>query len=275
MGILGYISEIARAGSIPRLIERGDEIYLHWILDGHTSAYKICLVHKKEYGPIAYKNVHRRIKKLFNANLIEDVKIEGGFKHGARNYKLTTRGLLCIFGELLIPRNINNILLMYPDNTLFAAFLYPYFEKRTIKSATYSLIRMIESYLEECCQITRYSLEMLVEYSDDDEEIIEPNEIGTYPPLKVLYLQLIWHIKSFLLRVTIMKEEHTDWRHIRPPLPVPPELRFPTEGKIRCTADDGMQTYELLSRDQKFMHAIRDIESDFYKGYQKLQKLRR
>jgi hypothetical protein len=155
------------------------------------------------------------------------VKIEGGFKHGARNYKLTTRGLLCIL----------------------------------IKSATYSLIRMIESYLEECCQITRYSLEMLVEYSDDDEEIIEPNEIGTYPPLKVLYLQLIWHIKSFLLRVTIMKEEHTDWRHIRPPLPVPPELRFPTEGKIRCTADDGMQTYELLSRDQKFMHAIRDIES--------------
>ena len=111
------------------MIETGDEIYLHWILDGHTSAYKIWLVHKKEYGPIAYKNVHRRIKKLFNANLIEDVKIEGGFKHGARNYKLTTRGLVYIFGELLIPRNITNILLIYPYNILFAAFLYPYLRK--------------------------------------------------------------------------------------------------------------------------------------------------
>jgi hypothetical protein len=277
MDMKEYISEVVKMGPIPEGIDRAHEIFLEWILKGHTSAYKIYLVHKNSvYRPIAYKNVHRRIKRLFQANFIEDVKVEGGFKHGARNYKLTTRGLVYIFREELSIGDINSILLKYPDDVLFKALLYPYFEKRTIKLATYSLLSLIGDYIAECCQITRYFLDRLMEYTRiRDDNTIAPDEIGLYIPLQMLYLQLNWHIKSFLFRVAAMKEDHTDWRGSVTELPVPPGDPVLALRKIRCTANDRMQTYELLSEDKKFMHALKDVESDFREGYQKLLEIKK
>lgn len=270
MDILGYISEIIKNGPIPIGIDEVDEQYLYYILEGHTSAYKIHSLIQKQKGSTAYKNVHRRIKKLFKSELIEEVKSEGGFKHGAINYKLTTRGLVYFFSELGVP-NLYSIPSLYSENILFGTFLYSYFEKKTIKSATYSLIRLMENYLEECCMITRYALDILVTYLEPGQTSVNPDDFGILPPIEKLYFQLNWHVKSFLLKVAIMKDEHIDWRDS---IPMHPEDRFPSQEKILCSANDKIETYDLLSEDRKFMQALNAVQTDFTQGYQKLLQVK-
>jgi hypothetical protein len=67
-----------------------DVIFLQFIREGITSAYQIFSKLKKEEDlpPVSYKNVHRRIQKLLDSNMIEEVKTQHGFKHGARNFRL-------------------------------------------------------------------------------------------------------------------------------------------------------------------------------------------
>jgi hypothetical protein len=285
MNIQGYISDIIKKGSIPTGIDTIDQTFLKWILEGYTSAYRIHSKHEEQNGPIAYKNVHRRIKKLFNSKLIEEVIIHGGFKHGAINYKLTTRGLVYYFAELeglkffeLDAPNIRSISLTHSQDILFSTFLYPYFEKTTIISATYSLVKLIENYVEEICQITRHALQVSAEYIDDPNilKTMEPDNIGGYPPLEKLYFQLTWHIKSFLMKVAIMKEEHIDWRFSKILLTalrkseVYTNKFFISVGKIQCVANDQIETYNLLSQDQRFLRALKEAGRDFNEGYQKL-----
>lgn len=262
-----YILEVTKIKSIPILIiDDIDQQFLWYILRGQTSAYKIFSILKIR-SPMAYKNVHSRIKNLFNLNLIEEIKTEGGFKHGAINYKLTTRGLVCHFSEIGSPHE-GNIFLSYSENTLFKTFLYPYFERNTIKSATYSLSRLIASYLEQCCQMTRYALEMLVYYIDPD---IKSTEVVELPPIIVLQFQLNWHIKSFLLKTAIMTEDVIDWRYFGQQV----SARYSqSKGSIRCTANDRVETFTLLSGDKKFMKALEEIEEQFSEGYNKLIELK-
>jgi hypothetical protein len=65
-----------------------------------------------------------------------------------------------------------------------------------------------------------------------------------------------------------MKEEEIDWRSPISGLPVPAADRFPSQDRVKCTANDQIETYDLLSQDRKFVHALKSIESDFKKGYQ-------
>jgi hypothetical protein len=269
MDVYGYICEVVKFKEIPLGIDSLEEQFLHHILHGHKNAYQMRSLLKKEGTPMAYKNVHRRIKKLFEANLIEEIKIEGGFKHGARNYKLTTRGLVYIFSELGAVLNINKIS-TYSENILFKTLVYPYFERNTIKYATYSLIGLIESYLEECCQITRYALEFMVEYIEPGTNMTAA-ELVRLPPIAKLQIQLNWHIKSFIVKTAIMKEGLIKWDDLNEQRP---HHYFPSRGKIKCTANDRLETFSLLSEDKKFMNALEEIEEEFSEGYDKLIELK-
>ena len=118
---------------------------------------------------------------------------------------------------------------------------------------------------------TRYALDILVTYLEPGQTSVEPDEFGILPPIEKLYFQLNWHVKSFLLKVAIMKEEHIDWRDI---LPMHPENRFPSQEKILCTANDKIETYDLLSEDRKFMQTLNAVQTDFIQGYQKLMQVK-
>jgi hypothetical protein len=271
MDVLEYIYEVVQVNPIPfHYLDNLDESFLYYILEGHSSAYQIYCLLKKEDRPLAYKNVHRRIKRLFEANLIEEIKTESGFKHGARNYKLATRGLVYFFSEFGGPDK-HKFFLTYSENILFRTFLYPYLERNTIKSATYSLVRLIENYLEECCQMTTYALDIMVDYIYPPGTDITLSEIILLPPIEKLYFRLKWHIKSFLIKTAIFKDA-IDWRDL---LKHPSESRrFPSKEKIRCTADDRIETFSLLSGDKKFIKALEEVKGDFSEGYNKLIELK-
>jgi len=270
MDVLGYISEVVE----PRPMEDIgylEEEFLEFVLEGTTSPYQIFRRLKKEDGmqPIAYKNVHRRIRKLLDLNMIEEIKTLGGFKHGARNFRLTTRGIVYIFSELGAPQSKSKILLSYYSaNTLFKTFLYPYLEANTIKSATYSLFRLIENYLEECCRITRYALDWMVDYTDRNDPHV--TMLGS-PPIVALHYQLNWHIRSFILKLCIMTEDVIDWREYPNP---DPETRSPSMDRIQCVKNDRMETFTLLANDKKFMRALQEVEKPFSEGYKTIIKLK-
>jgi hypothetical protein len=265
--MLGYIHDIIKVSSFPSNIDDTDELFLFYILEGLTNAYQIFSKLKGENVYRAYKNVHRRIKKLFESNLIEEVKTESGFKHGARNYRLTTRGLVYIFSELGTPYS-TNIFLPYLENVLFRTLLYPCFERSTIKSATYSLSRLIGNYLEECCRTTRYTLEEMTDYVNP---AMESRELLDSIPIKILQYQLNWHIKSFILKAAILTEDLIDWRNFAE---LSTAKSFSSTGKLRCIANDRVDTLTLLSGDKKFMKALEEIEGQFSKGYDKLIELK-
>jgi hypothetical protein len=46
-----------------------------------------------------------------------------GNKHGAINYRLTSRGLMYLFSELITPKNIHEII-KYPENCYFLPIYY-------------------------------------------------------------------------------------------------------------------------------------------------------
>jgi hypothetical protein len=151
---------------------------------------------------------------------------------------------------------------------LFRTFLYPYFERNTIKAATYSLSRLIENYLEECCQITRYALEMVVDYVEPD---MKSSELLESSPIIILQYQLNWHIKSFILKTAIMTEDLIDWRNLAEQ---GTEHPFSPKGVIRCIANDRIKTFALLSDDKKFMKALEEIEKQFSESYNNIIELK-
>jgi hypothetical protein len=247
MDLRGYISDFLK--SEPIALDGTDEFFLWHILVGYTSAYKLHSFLKTWEGPaesMAYKNVHRRVRRLFQARLLEEKKRVGGYKHGAINYRLTSRGLVYIFSETLTPKNIHEIMTNYPTNSLFNTFIYPFFEKTTLERSTETLNHLLMNYIEMCSYHTRYFLdpEKFAYYQDSPEPMIE-----------VLEFQLKCDLIFFLLRAATVREGLIGWRE---------SDKIPT---------DRNETFELLSRDRKFMSALKEYGAEICKGYKTITDL--
>jgi hypothetical protein len=95
---------------------------------------------------IAYKNVHKKVMKLLNLDLIEAVKKNE--KHGAIYYRLTSLGILYIITRSQFLITFRDLVKNYSKNELFKIFLYPYFEKQTILSVnSISVEKVLGDYL--------------------------------------------------------------------------------------------------------------------------------
>lgn len=246
-----YISEFLTV--VPTSLDGTDEFFLSQILSGYTSAYKLYSLLKKERYPMAYKNVHRRIRRIYEGGLIEENPQPGGYKHGAINYRLTSRGLMYLFSELITPNNIHEVMLKYPKNTLFKLFIYDYFEKETLRHSTYTLTSLLQNYIEECCQKIRlFVSSTLVDKWNayEGEGYLESGNSLKY----TLVYQLEWHKRSFILKVATLKNELIDWRNKR--------------------ANDRQETLKLLANDKKFMAALEKYGREFRQGYDALIALK-
>lgn len=236
-------------------LDHADEYFLSHILRGYTSAYKLYSFLKAE-DPMAYKNVHRRIRRMHEAGLIEEISQPGGYKHGAINFRLTNRGLMYLFSELMTPKNIHEVMLKYPKNSLFRFFVYNNFEKETLRHSTDTLTCLLQNYIEQCCQIIRLFVDSPLA---DNWGAYEEGYLDSGNNLKYnLAYQLEWHKRSFILKVATLNDELIDWRykvlHKRP--------------------NDRQETLELLANDKKFMTVLEEYGGEFRKGYDALITLR-
>lgn len=199
----GYISEFLCVKRIE--LDHVQEFFLSHLLSGYTSAYKLYSFLKEgRKATMAYKNVHRRIQRMREAGLIEEISQPGGYKHGAINYRLTDRGLMYLFSELMTPMNIHEIMLKYPNSSLFTFFVYTNFENKTLRQSTDTLTSLLHNYIQECCQIIRLFVDSPLVDSYGAYE--EDGYLGATNNLKyILAYQLEWHKWSFILKVATLR----------------------------------------------------------------------
>jgi hypothetical protein len=128
------------------------------------SAYQILSLHNNSrYNhPMVYKNVHTRVIRLYELNLIENVEKES--ERGAKYYRLSTGGIYNLIRKQrrLFIKIIKNVLQNYEDNIIFKMLLYPYLEKNTILHIYDTrLLSKICGYLYDCCEATEIALDSI------------------------------------------------------------------------------------------------------------------
>ncbi|MFZ0512579.1 MAG: hypothetical protein WAM14_13305 [Candidatus Nitrosopolaris sp.] len=103
--------------------------------------------------PASYKNTHKRVKRLAQLRLIEEIK--GHFERGAKYYNVSTYGLISYAGRV-IAESISHIKHNKKDIAI-QCLLLQFFEERTIDSI-YPLksfpTREIGDYLHDCFSVT-------------------------------------------------------------------------------------------------------------------------
>ena len=117
-----------------------------------------------------YKNVYYLIQKLRSCRLIEEeVNVERPRrKHNKRYYRLTDEGIYQLFlnlryhgilaDQMLVRKgkepvsHINNFIKYYGNNAVFEKFLYPNFEKQTIRTADVHLLSKLFKFVHDCCK---------------------------------------------------------------------------------------------------------------------------
>lgn len=146
-----------------------------FLLGAYFSAYQITsklkdksipylsFIRGKENTDIAYKDVHKRIRRLDLLGLIERVpKEQISTKresiHSPIFYRLTLGGIFNLLYknmDVMFTENKNEIFQHHGNNIIFNTFLYPYFEQSTLIGIKGSFLpEVIFSYLSKCCKIT-------------------------------------------------------------------------------------------------------------------------
>jgi len=186
--------------------------------------------------------------RLIGKGLLEEKKSR--LLRGLRRYKLTSLGIFYVLSET---RSYSPILLKkYKEDPVLSALLYPYFEYDTVNSTTARLYSVITQYLRQCCKITEYWLEDVggSKNADYDSEMI-----------KSLSLELEWNAKVLGFKIAIMYIES-----------------IILSSNLKSESDDASVAYyelehnmkETLSRDQKFMALLNNVNKEFGEGYREL-----
>ena len=255
-----------------------DRDFLSEIVEGSTSAYTMHKKHELEYQqkklsdpdnaekykPLAYININKRFRKYHSLGILEEETIDGGYAHGARNYKISEKGLIFLFLDVIHPDIYENFI-SFSQSNLFHTFILPYFESQTIKHYTISLTKFIEYYLEDICNKINNALnpELLEEYQYNtklplsqqfDLNNDDPHEDPVYViyPIFNLLIQLETAHKSLILNLVSMNEKILNNHNPQP------------------TRDDKIKTIQLLSKDMIFMNEFKKIKIDIDNSYNKL-----
>jgi len=188
MELIGYMYRMNLAVDKIYEIDRNTINLLSlFVFNSHLSIYQIFkIIESKELKPIAYKNIHKKVKKLIELNLIErigDSNIsEKELEKGAKYYKLSEEGIFTLFydsnvlakpsyyyydqtfdRENDITQKLLNIFLDYKKEifknhkncNFFEIFLYPWIGIDTVLNLDEKTIDIIRLFLADCCNVVK------------------------------------------------------------------------------------------------------------------------
>jgi hypothetical protein len=173
---LNYIEEISNLPNRNVVLGPVEEEFLKYFVENsHLSAYQVRSLHnsrqklwiykltqKQQPNPMDYKNVHKRVKRLYELNLIEKEGKQS--ERGAIYYRLSTGGIYYLIHNKSreFITLLKNVLQNHSDNIIFKIFLDPYIKRDTLlQIESTSRISKICSYLHECCEATERTLESI------------------------------------------------------------------------------------------------------------------
>jgi hypothetical protein len=103
----------------------------------------------------AYKDVHKRVKRLLHLKLVDQIKEH--FERGAKHYKITPYGLITCLDSYMLLSYHHGFILNHKENIVIRSLLLEFLEEETIDSFL-SLREFptmdIGEYLHDCCSIT-------------------------------------------------------------------------------------------------------------------------
>jgi hypothetical protein len=251
----GLISEIHNYKKLE--LGKTERIFLHIISMEPTSAYRISVGLRNGFiwinegmlstgiNSMAYKNVHKRIKRLCDLGLIE--QIHGNFKRKAKMYELAPRGL---FERLLDDTpSPPDIVYLYRNYPIIETLIYQYFELETIKN--FDLIALVElkRYLKKCCneilnvlETYRYEEKFFEKWRETDIHIGENHNVFATHLDETIKNE----VKNFVFKIVNMSKDEDPYRSDQ--------------------NDSNLFPRRLLLQDKKFIHLLNEIKHDFDKG---------
>jgi hypothetical protein len=254
-------------------ISLDDELYLRYILHGYTSAYSMHSKMKKTYErkktddldfsnslefylmkPPAYININKRFRKLHKLGFLDEINVQGGYLHGARNYKISEKGFVFLFVHQ-VHFDFHKYFNELSKTILFQIFIAPYFDNKTIQECTLTLSRFMVFYLQDICTkisnalnpevLERYHFDRTVPLSERYGKIDNPEDNLVYanPDLYDLFIRLKNSYRSLILDTISMDQQILKTR------------RQPDD-------EDKRKTFRLLSKDKKFMNTLKKIKEE-------------
>jgi hypothetical protein len=234
-------------------VEKG---FIFYFSLGPTTAYNICLSIEstkalQKHVPVSYenvrkkyKNVYKRVVRLYKLGLIEEVV--GNFPRGAKPYRLTSHGL---FEYLLLglgPSVPRSILDTYKDDVIIEYTLYRYFELDTLKEFRDVAMAFVGGYLRRCCESILRKIEG---YRYTIKKLDEWKESGFEYDLELLSADIDQSIRDEIRTFSFQIATSSNY-----------------EEKGNEDLDSTLFPVLTLVRDKKFMKVLGEIKDDFDTG---------
>jgi hypothetical protein len=251
----GFISEIYNYKTLA--LGGTEKIFLHIISKEPTSVYRISAGLKNGsitigdsmlitgINSMAYKNVHKRIKRLCALGLIEE--IHGNFKRNAKMYALTPRGLFeRLLDDFPIPPDIVYLYRNYP---VIETLIYQYFELETIENFSDFALVELKRYLKKCCDeilkmlaMYRYNRNFFEKWRESHIPMRENDDEFT----SFLDDTIKSEVKNFVFKIVNRSKDEDPYRN------------NPDDSKFFPR--------QALLKDKKFMRLLQEIKKDFDNG---------
>jgi len=221
------------------------------------SAYGIAKSLEKSGMPMSYKNVHRRVKRLEELNLITKDSVNP--KHQSIIYKITARG---IFQMMLDgPLYFTQWLIANHDDAVLQIILFDFFGEETVlKFNTIARLKVLEEYLRKCCERI---LTTVSNFRSSSNQNKKPADLE-YAINELIHDEL----RNFIFQIVSMKKLPVrNFGLVDYNKPWFSEVGYEKE-QMQKTDPDYSEAFPkaTLMRDRKFMKILREIKNDFEKG---------
>jgi hypothetical protein len=121
---------------------------------------------------MAYKNVHKRVARLAELHLIEQINYKYSGRHSAKFYKITPKGIFyLIYSSSLYPDSLRlENLIRYHGDPVLETILFPYFEDKSFARYTMIFLFAVSSYLAGCCETMLGAIDGIKEEDQDEKK---------------------------------------------------------------------------------------------------------
>jgi DNA-binding MarR family transcriptional regulator len=282
-----YMSEVLKYNKV--ILGDTENRFLRYIMGNPKASYTIYSILKEKGRPMAYKNVHTRIKRLEDLKLID--KAPGKFARGAIRYKLTTQGLFYLVSQFIENKFSifwDELWEYYPDNIVLRTLVLPYFEIETLRNAKFNLSSSMLTYLRNCYQITLDGCDYIRQFIvGGGKEVYSGGEVG-YNNIQEIYISDLpglsekaapdYTIKSAINN--LKKELEWEAKEMAFSLITKPESSFGVflarfnKVDIERTGKAGIEPGQL-GKDKLFVKLLRQVKKDFDLRFETADKIAR
>jgi hypothetical protein len=244
-----------------------EEYFLSMFLYGKFSAYDVFrdlkiqteLEEPRVVNAMAYKNVHKRIRRLQTLKLIKELNKK--FSRKAKKYTLTNKGLF----QLMLSKYAFNVAFYLSSSYinikgyLINTILFQFFEEETIKEFfTYFRQMELAEYLRNCCEAIQKKVDQLTSsytgfnnqiFSTELEDLIK-NEARNF-----IFKIVVDREKNYE-RLSKIKQESSDpsIRYLYPEI----DGQDPNYNSLLPKA--------ALNNDKKFLRILKEMKDELDKG---------